>query len=90
MQSIVVSVTRQSVTHILDWFHLSMRLRHVEQTWEGIRHLQNLEVYLQNVAIHVPRLRHLLWSGYVREASEAVKQMLAQLDQHPGCRNALG
>ena len=90
MQSIVVSATRQSVTHILDWFHLSMRLRHVEQTWEGIRHLQNLEVYLQNVAIHVPRLRHLLWSGYVREASEAVKQMLAQLDQHPGCRNALG
>jgi len=86
LQSIVVSATRPSVTHILDWFHLAMRLRHVEQTWEGIRHLQ---VFLQNVAIHLSRLRHLLWSGYVREASEAVKQMIAQLDQHPGCRNAL-
>ncbi|MBB3571735.1 hypothetical protein FHX05_005884 [Rhizobium sp. BK491] len=90
LQSIVVSATRGPVTHILDWFHLSMRLRHVEQTWEGIRHLQNLEVYLQNVAIHVPRLRHLLWSGYVREASEVVKQMLAQLDQHAGLRDANG
>jgi len=46
--------------------------------------------YLRDVAINVPRLRHLLWGGYVREASEAVKQMLAQLDQHPGFRDALG
>ncbi|MBP1875531.1 hypothetical protein J2Z19_005267 [Ensifer adhaerens] len=36
LQSIVVSATRQPVTHILDWFHLSIRLRHIEQAWEGI------------------------------------------------------
>ncbi len=81
LQSIVLSATRQPVTHILDWFHPSMRLRHIEQAWEGIRHLQS-------VAVHVLRLRHLLWSGYVREAS--VKQMLAQLGQQPGCRDAPG
>ena len=40
--------------------------------------------------MHVPRLRHQLWSGYVRDASEAVTQMLFQLDQHPGLRNAAG
>lgn len=90
LQNIVVSATRQPVTHILDWFHLSMRLRHIEQAWEGIKYLQDLNVYLRDVAIHVPRLRHLLWNGYVREASEAVKQMLAQLDQHSGFRDALG
>lgn len=66
-----------------------MRLRHIEQAWEGIKYLQDLNLYLRDLAIHVPRLRHLLWSGYVREASEAVKQMLAQLDQHPGFRDAL-
>jgi len=82
-----VSLSVRRITHILEWFHLSMRLRHIEQAWEGIRHLQNLDVYLQSVAVHVPRLLHLLWSGYVREASEAVKQMLAQLDQHPGFRD---
>ena len=31
LQSIVLTATRQPVTHILDWFHLSMRLRHIEQ-----------------------------------------------------------
>ncbi|WFU05740.1 ISKra4 family transposase (plasmid) [Rhizobium sp. CB3171] len=90
LQSIVLSATRQPVTHILDWFHLSIRLRHIEQAWEGIRHLQDLNVHLRDVAVHVPRLRYLLWSGYVREASEAVMQMLAQLDQHPGLRDAAG
>jgi len=53
-----------------------MRLRHVEQAWEGIRHQQDLSVYLRDVAVHVSRLRHLLWSGYVREVSEAATQML--------------
>jgi len=56
LQSIVLSATRQPVTHILDWFHLSMRLRHIGQAWEGARHLQNLDVYLRNVAVHASRL----------------------------------
>jgi hypothetical protein len=84
----VLSATRQPVTHILDWFHLSMRLRHIEQTWEGLRQVQDLNVYLVDLAVHVPRLRHFLWSGYVREATRAVKHLLAQLDQHPGLRDA--
>jgi hypothetical protein len=88
LQSIVLSATRQPVTHILDWFHLSMGLRHIEQTWEGIRHVHDLNIYLRDVAVHVPRLRHLLWSGYVREASRAVKQMLYQLHQHAGRHDA--
>jgi hypothetical protein len=74
LQSIVLSATREPVTHILDWFHLSMRLRHIEQTWQGLRHIGDLNIYLRDVAIDVPRLRHLLWSGYVREATRAVKE----------------
>ena len=75
LQGIVISATRQPIIHILDWFHLSMRLRHIEQAWEGIRKVDNLNIYLWDVASHVPRLRHLLWSGYVREAQRAVKDM---------------
>lgn len=82
LQGIVISATRQPITHILDWFHLSMRLRHIEQAWEGIRKVDNLNIYLWDVASHVPRLRHLLWSGYVREAQRAVKDMHYQLEQH--------
>jgi hypothetical protein len=76
------------LTHILDWFHLSMRLRHIEQTWQGLRHIGDLNIYLRDVAIDVPRLRHLLWSGYVREATRAVKNMLYQLEQHATLRDA--
>ena len=88
LQSIVLSATRQPVTHILDWFHLSMRLRHIEQTWQGLRHIGDLNIYLRDVAVDVPRLRHLLWSGYVKEATKAVKNMLYQLEQHAALRDA--
>ena len=88
LQGIVLSATRQPVTHILDWFHLSMRLRHIEQAWEGLRHVGDLNIYLRDVAVDVPRLRHLLWSGYVREATRAVKNMLYQFEQHPRFRDA--
>ncbi|AGB74011.1 hypothetical protein RTCIAT899_PC01025 (plasmid) [Rhizobium tropici CIAT 899] len=47
-------------------------------------------IYLRDIAMHVPRLRHLLWSGYAREASETVMQMLAQLHRHAGLHNASG
>lgn len=87
LQGIVLSATRQPVTHILDWFHLSMRLRHIEQAWEGIRYVGDLNIYLRDVAVDVPRLRHLLWSGYVREATRAVKSMLYQFEQHPRLRD---
>ena len=76
------------MTHILDWFHLSMRLRHIEQTWQCLRHIGDLNIYLRDVAVDVPRLRYLLWSGYVREATRAVKNMLYQLEQHATLRGA--
>lgn len=88
LQGIVLSATRQPVTHILDWFHLSMRLRHIEQTWEGIRYGGDLNIYVWDVAVHVPRLRHLLWSGYIKEATRAVRNMLYQLEQHAKMRDA--
>lgn len=84
----VFSAIRQPVTHILDWFHLSMRLRHIERAWESLRHVSDLNIYLRDVAVDVPRLRHLLWSGYVKEATRAVKNMLYQFEQHPRLRDA--
>lgn len=43
-----------------------MRLRHIEQAWEGIRHLQDLDVYLQNVAAN---RRPLGFSGASRPSA---------------------
>ena len=47
-----------------------------------------IEIYLRDVTVDVPRLRHLLWSGYVREATRVVKNMLYQLEQHRWLRDA--
>lgn len=45
-----------------------------------LRHIGDLNIYLRDVAVDVPRLRHLLWNGYVDEATRAVKNMRHQLD----------
>jgi hypothetical protein len=73
----VIGAARQQVTHILDWFHVSMRVRHIEQAFEGIRQLEPESKFscLTSAYFHVPRLRHLLWSGYVRETRDALKEI---------------
>lgn len=56
-----------------------MRLWHIAQTWDGIKNIGDLRTYLFDCDFHVPRLCHLLWSGYVREATRAVDAMLYRL-----------
>ena len=77
LKGAVISAARQQITHILDWFHISMRVRHIEQAFEGIRQLEpELKSWLLTSAYcHVPRLRRLLWSGYVDETREALGKM---------------
>lgn len=77
LRGIVVGAARQQVTHVLDWFHISMRVRHIEQAFEGIRQFEpDLKTCLLTSAYcDVPRLRHLLWSGYVDETREALRLM---------------
>ena len=51
--------------HILDWFHLSMRVRHIEQVMQGLKALDvRHQGPLDYIEIDVERLRHLLWNGY--------------------------
>ena len=65
----VRAAVRGPVTHILDWFHISMRMRHVEQALAGLlgsdlKHNAPLDY----AAFNVDRLRHLIWNGYAEEA----------------------
>jgi hypothetical protein len=54
-----------------------MRVRHIEQAFEGIRQLEPELKFscLTSAYFHVPRLRHLLWSGYVGETRDALKEI---------------
>jgi len=64
LPALVRSATGGSVEPILDWFHLSMRVHHVEQVMHGLcavepPHLAPLDL----AQVDVERLRHLLWNS---------------------------
>jgi hypothetical protein len=69
----VRSAVREPVTHILDWFHISMRVRHIEQAHAGLlgsdlEHKGSLDY----AGFDVERLRNLIWNGYADEARRAL------------------
>jgi hypothetical protein len=73
LPALVRSAAKAPVEHIFDWFHLSMRVRHVEQILLGLCALEPVHrASLEHVQVDVERLRHLLWNGYHEEASEAL------------------
>jgi hypothetical protein len=64
------------VTCVLDWWHISMRVQHIQQAVRGIyalnpRHCAGLEI----VAWRIGRLRHLIWNGYHEEAHDELFEM---------------
>src|SRR3954467_9515852 len=73
LPALVRSATGGPVEHILDWFHLSMRVRHVEQAMLGLCALEPVHRGpLEHVQADVERLRHLLWNGHHEEATKAL------------------
>lgn len=72
----VRSAAGRNVTHILDWFHISMRVRHVEQALAGLLDLDlQHEGPLRYIEFDVARLRHLIWNGYGDEACRALRNI---------------
>ena len=66
---LVRRTTVSDVTHILDWWHISMRVRHAEQALQGVYALGPVyHASLDEVSDRVSRIRHLLWNGYHDEA----------------------
>ncbi len=73
LPALVRSATAGPVELILDWFHLSMRVHHVEQVMRGLCALEALPLVLPDHAqIDVERLRSLLWNGHHEKACEAL------------------
>ncbi len=66
------------VEFILDWFHLSMRVHHVEQVMGGLCALEPPPSTPPDQAqIDVERLRHLLWNGHHERACEALGRIVS-------------
>lgn len=73
LPNLVRAATGEPVRHILDWFHLSMRMRPIEQVLTGLsaRKLQNPEP-VQSAQASIERIRHLLWHGRPDEADQEI------------------
>ncbi len=78
LPALVRSATGSSVEHILDWFHLSMRVHHVEQVMGGLCAVEPPPLTPLDLAqIDVERLRHLLWNGDHERACEALGRIVS-------------
>ena len=69
------------VRHILDWWHISMRVKHVENAVKGLVQAKNfpgIPVLFERPA---ERLRWYLWHGKVRAATTSLRWMLADCER---------
>jgi len=78
LPALVRLATGGPVEHILDWFHLSMRVHHVEQVMHGLCVVEPpLLAPLGHAQADVERLQHLLWNGYHEKACEALGRIMS-------------
>ncbi len=78
LPALVRSATGGPVQPILDWFHLSMRVQHVEQVMRGLCALEPMLLApLDHTQVDVERLRHLLWNGNHDKACEALGRIVS-------------
>jgi len=78
LPALVRSATGGPVQPILDWFHLSMRVHHVEQVMGGLCAVEPPPLApLDPAQIDVERLRHLLWNGHHEKACEALGRIVS-------------
>ena len=79
LPNLVRAATEEPVRHILDWFHLSMRMRPIEQVLAGLsaRQLPDPEP-VQSAQESIERIRHLLWHGRQDDADQEIVLLLGQ------------
>jgi hypothetical protein len=71
--NLVCAAKEGPVRHILDWWHISKRARHIEQALAGIYALRpTYQAGLDYVSTDVERLGQLIWNGYAAEAGKAL------------------
>jgi hypothetical protein len=81
LPALVRSAAKAPVEPILDWFHLSMRVRHIEQALTGLDALEPVHrASLEHARVDVERLRHLLWNGYHGEACQALGRIVSRAE----------
>jgi hypothetical protein len=69
LPGLIRAAVGEPINCILDWWHILMRVQHIRQAPRGVYALQpQHRGELDTVSLRIERLRHLIWSGYHREA----------------------
>ena len=77
LPNVVRSATREPVRHMLDWFHLSMRIRPIEQVIGGLLTSPSRNrMPIEAAQASIERIRHLLWHGRQDQADQEIGLLL--------------
>lgn len=77
LPNLVRAATREPVRHILDWFHLSMRMRPIEPMLLGLSGRDIQLRPLQAAQASIERVRRLLWHGRPVQADRELVRFAA-------------
>tara|TARA_R110000850_G_scaffold246226_3_gene371118 strand:+ start:2565 stop:3932 length:1368 start_codon:yes stop_codon:yes gene_type:complete len=69
------------VRHILDWWHISMRVKHVENAVRGLLQAKNFPGIPVLFGRPAERLRWYLWHGKIRVATTGLQWLMADCER---------
>jgi len=82
LPGLIRAAVGEPVTCILDCWHVSMRIQHIENALRGVYGLRPPHHGgLDLVAMRIERLRHLIWNGYHQEARDELFGMRHLISQ---------
>lgn len=75
LANLVRRAAGQPVTHILDWWHISMRIKHIENATVGLAQACGIRKYADNLPNLAERIRWLTWHGQTERAIVAIHEL---------------
>jgi hypothetical protein len=66
--------------HILDWFHIAMRIGQLLQTARGFRGAAGCEMTKERILQELTRTKWYLWHGNVFQADETLTDLMFEID----------
>ena len=65
--------------HILDWFHIAMRIEQLSQTARGLRE-KSAGITKEEILHQLERVKWYLWHGNLTEAAETLSELIDDID----------
>jgi hypothetical protein len=66
--------------HILDWFHIGMRVEQLSQTARGFRGTDEYPMSKETILTELERVKWFLWHGNVFRADETLADLMFEVD----------